>query len=351
MLSARTLHRYLGWLIGIWLLLFGLSGTALLFKNDLLRWQYPQLQQAQPPAEVHSWGPLLNQLQQQPEFRYVKYPDADAPWLEAVTHSNQRFYYNAEQRLLLSRAPLGDWIDWLYDFHLHLFAAKTGRTVIGVIAIICLVLLISGLLHWWPARFNRRLFSLPKPALTARTQRQWHSMLALIAAPLLLLTSLTATLMAFNAPFRATLNVFAAVEPPPAPLKQASLLAPALTDWTQALTQAQAHWPDAHIRLSSFRDSAEQPVTFRARLPDEWHQNGRSILQLDANSQQIIYAVPASAYGNTGAIANSLYPLHTAYVGGSVYFWLLALCGVLPLLLLLTGLLYTWLTRPAKRQR
>ncbi|HEX5793104.1 MAG TPA: PepSY-associated TM helix domain-containing protein [Rheinheimera sp.] len=349
MLKARTLHRYLGWLIGIWLLLISLSGAVLLFKNDLLRWQYPQLQNLPLPSDISQWGPLLNQLQRQAEFRYVKYPDQDAHWLEAVTHSNQRHYYNASHTLLLTRAPRGDWIDWLYDFHLHLLAGKTGHTVLGVIGLICLVLLVAGIVQWWPKRFSRRLLALPKPALNARTLRQWHSLLALSFAPLLLLTTVTGSLMVFNAEFRSTLSVFSAAPQPALQLKTAGYQPLATTDWTAALRQAQAQWPDAQLRLSSMRTAADQPISFRARMAGEWHQNGRSVVQVDAQSSEVIYATPATALGNSAAIANSLYPLHTAAVGGVWYFWLLAVSGLLPLLLLLTGLLYTFVNRPGSR--
>ena len=338
--TARTLHRYLGWLVGIWLALISLSGAVLLFKNDLLRWQYPQLQNQVMPAHISHWGPLLNKLQQQSEIRYVKYPAPDAPWLEAVSHSNQRYYYNARYQSVLTRTPHGDWIDWLYDFHLHLLGGNTGQTVLGVIGLFCLLLFISGIVQWWPKHLSSRVFRLPKPGVNPRALRQWHSLLALSFAPLLFITSLTGSLMVFNGEFRAVLKVFSTSAEPAAQRKSAGVQPLATTDWTMALSQAQAHWPDAQLRLSSLRTAADQPISFRARMAGEWHQNGRSVLQIDAASQQVIYATPASAYGMTGAIANSLYPLHTAAVGGKLYVWLLALSGLLPVLLLLTAVLY-----------
>lgn len=338
--TARTLHRYLGWLIGIWFVLISLSGAVLLFKNDLLRWQYPQLQNLPLPAHVSQWGPLLNQLQQNPDFRYVKYPDQDAHWLEAVSHSDQRYYFNANHTLLLKRSPHGDWIDWLYDFHLHLLGGKTGHTVLGVVGLFCLLLLLAGIVQWWPKHFSYRLFRLPKPSVNARALRQWHSVLALGFAPLLLLTSLTGSLMVFNKEFRAALSLFATTPAPAAPLKTAGVQPIASTDWTAALSLAQAQWPDAQLRLSSLRTAANQPISFRARMAGEWHQNGRSVVQVDASNNEVIYATPASAFGTDGAIANSLYPLHTAAIGGRVYFWLLALSGLAPVFLLLSGILY-----------
>ncbi len=339
--TPSTLHRYLGWFVGIWFALISLSGAVLLLKNDLLRWQYPQLQNRPLPAHISDWGPLLDQLQQQSQFRYVKFPAPGAHWLEAVTLSNERYYFGAEQTLLLKRVPHGDWIDWLYDFHLHLLGGKAGHTVLGVIGLTCLLLLLAGIVQWWPKRFSRRLFVLPKPALNARALRQWHSLLALSFAPLLLLACLTGSLLVFNAPFRSVLSLFVATPAQAEPVIHAGLQPLTDTDWTAALAQAQMHWPDASLRLSSLRRSDDQPISFRAQSRGEWHQNGRSIVQIDASTNQVIYAVPASAYGNSAAIANSLYPLHTAAVGGKFYFWALLLSGALPCVLLGIGLLYS----------
>lgn len=350
--TASRLHRYLSWALGIWLVLLSVSGAVLLYKNPLLRWQYPQLQQIQPVADISHWGPLLNQLQQDAQFRYVKFPATDALWLEAVTFDNQRYYYNEQHQLLLTREVHGDWLDWLYDFHLHLLSGEAGHTVNGVIGLLSLLLLLSGLWQWWPRRFSRRLFNLPKPDSSLRSLRQYHSMLALLLLPLLLLTSATGAMMVFSKQTQTVLHSLIPPSAPPAqPLRSIAPVPLNATNWTAALQSAQQHWPAQALRLVSLRQKDNDPISFRAKAADEWHPNGRGVLQINPLDNSVLFALPATELALADRLRNSFYPLHLAAVGGTLYQLALLCTGVLSLALLLLGLLFSWRRLKARSAR
>lgn len=350
--TASRLHRYLSWALGIWLVLLSVSGAVLLYKNPLLRWQYPQLQRIQPVADISHWGPLLNQLQQDAQFRYVKFPAADALWLEAVTFDNQRHYYNEQHQLLLTRDVHSDWLDWLYDFHLHLLSGEAGHTANGVIGLFSLLLLLSGLWQWWPRRFNRRLFNLPKPDSSVRSLRQYHSMLALLLLPLLLLTSATGAMMVFSKQTQTVLHTLLPPSAPPAqPLRSIVPVPLNATNWTAALQSAQQHWPAQALRLVSLRQKDNDPISFRAKAADEWHPNGRGVLQINPSDNSVLFALPAAELALAERLRNSFYPLHLAAVGGTLYQLALLCTGVLSLALLLLGLLFSWRRLKARSAR
>lgn len=343
MLSAARLHRYLGWGLGIWLTLLCLSGALLLYKNSLLRWSYPALAAVQPVTDVQQWGPLLQQLQQDADFRYVKFPDSDANWLEAVTFDNQRHYYDGQHQLLLTRQVHADWIDWVYDFHLHLLAGKTGHTINGVIGLCSVLLLMCGLWQWWPRRFSSRLFTLPKAQVSLRSLRQYHSLLALVLLPLLLLTSATGAMMVFSQQTQSVLHALLPPAPPvPKPVRSIAPVPLSATNWTAALQSAQLHWPAQALRLVSFRQKDSEPITFRAKANMEWHPNGRGVLQLNPRDNSVLYAVAAAELAPAERLRNSFYPLHIAAVGGPFYLLALLLTGVLSLALFVLGLLFSW---------
>lgn len=343
MLSAARLHRYLGWGLGVWLTLLCLSGALLLYKNSLLRWSYPALAAAQPVTEVQQWGPLLQHLQQDADFRYVKFPDSDANWLEAVTFDNQRHYYDGRHQLVLSRQVHADWIDWVYDFHLHLLGGKTGHTVNGVIGLCSVLLLLCGLWQWWPRRFSRRLFTLPKAQVSLRSLRQYHSLLALLLLPLLLLTSATGAMMVFSQQTRTVLSaVLGQDQYPYEPVKEIAPVALGLTDWPRALATATRYWPEQQLRLVSFRRKEQDLISFRAKAEEEWHPNGRGVLQLHPASYQLMYARAAADLSLAEKVRNSFYPLHVASIGGTLYKILLLLTGISCLLLFALGLSYSW---------
>lgn len=352
-IAVSVVHRWTGWLLGIWLMLISLSGALLLFKNDLLRWQYPILASAPStaPTSAAIWGAQLNALQQQSQFRYVKFPDHDAHWLEAVTFANQRYYYSAKQQLLLVREPRGDWIDWLYDFHLHLLAGDTGHQVIGYIGLLVVLLIISGIIQWWPRHFSWRVIKLPLHRFNTRALRQWHAVIGLLFAPLILLTALTGSMMVFHQPVKAALGWAFSDTVTALPKQTAGTLATELTNWPQALTLAGQHWPAAQLRLATLRPDIDSPITLRAKAADEWHPNGRGIMQIDAAANQVIYAMPANELGQGEQIRNTFYPLHIAAIGGAPYRWTLFLSGLIPVILLILGLSYSVHSRRSRQMR
>lgn len=349
---VSRLHRYLSWLIGIWLVLLCVSGAVLLYKNPLLRWQYPQLQHIQPVADISSWGPLLNQLQQDPQFRYVKFPEADALWLEAVTFDNQRYYYDGQHQLLLIREVRSDWLDWLYDFHLNLLSGDKGHTVSGFIGLFSLLLLLTGLWQWWPRRFSRRLFKLPVLNSSMRSLRQYHSVLALLLLPLVLLTAATGAMMVFGQQTQTVLNrLLPQAQSAPQPVAVTDSVPVMATNWTAALQSARQHWPEQALRLVSFRREATAPISFRAKAVAEWHPNGRGILQLHPADNRVLYAMPAADLATAERLRNTFYPLHIASIGGVLYKLALLLTGLFSLMLLLLGLIYSWRRLKARSAR
>lgn len=344
-MTAKLWHRWLGLVLGIWLVLIGLSGAVLLYKNPLLRWQYPQLQGIEPVADISAWGALMDQLQQDPAFRYAKLPAEDALWLEAVTHTDSHYYYDHQGQLRLVRAAHSDVLSWLYDFHLHLLAGKDGRQVMGYLGLAILVMLITGLVQWWPRQVRRQLWRLPWRKPDLRTLRQWHTSLASLFSPLQLLILLTALAVIFSAQVRPALNwlfndpvvVKSDAQPMVQPLSQ--------SDWTEVLVRARSYWPQMEFRLLSFRGDAEQAYRLRAKSPNEWHPNGRSTLLIDAVSYQILDSQNADELGRGQRLYNLMYPLHMAAVGGQGYKLLLLFGGVLPLILFISGLWYYLLRR------
>ncbi|MBT1064637.1 PepSY domain-containing protein [Bowmanella sp. Y26] len=348
-MTARQLHRWLGLGLGIYLVLVSLSGALLLYKNPLLRFQYPELREIELVADIRIWGPLVNQLQADPRFRYIKLPEAEAPWLEAVTHSDDRHYYDHQANLRLIRPAHNDLIGWLYDFHLHLLAGKDGRLVMGYLGLGVLVMFVAGLVQWWPRHFRRQLWRLPKPKADLRTMRQWHTSVASLSFPLQLLALLTALALIFSAQVRPVFSWL--MNDPPEGAQSVTVQSQPLaeTDWQTALNTAVEYWPKMEFRLLSLRSAASDAISMRAKSINEWHPNGRSRLMLDAEGKQIVASQLADDFGTGQRFYNLMYPLHMAAVGGEGYRLLLLAGGLIPLLLFITGLWY-YLLRGRRQQ-
>lgn len=347
--ALALLHRWLGLSLGLWLLLVSASGSLLLYHDELLRWQYPQLAGAEWRPASH-YGPLLDRLQAEGSGRYLRLPRPERPWLELVDGDDNRHYYDHQGRLLLTRPYRSDLLGWVQDWHLHLLAGLTGHELLGWGGLLVVVLIATGLYRWWPANGWRwQLLRIDRKGPIERRMRQWHSVSALLFAVPLLLVTLTGVAMVFSKQVQPLLAwLFADGSPPALQRELKSPMPIASSHWQQWLQQVEQHWPDGQLRLVYLRQEPTDAPTVRVQRAAEWHPNGRSFATFDGHQGQLLSAVAAADLGLGARISHSFYPLHVAAIGGEGYRLLLAITGLLPLLLTYTGWRY-WLAVRRRR--
>ncbi|MDX3774621.1 PepSY-associated TM helix domain-containing protein [Chromatiaceae bacterium AAb-1] len=339
-MNMMLLHRWAGLIFGGWLALVCLSGAILVYKNPLLSLLYPQLATVGPVADVSDWGPLVNQLQQDGRFRFVRLPSADAPWLEAVTSDKQHYYYDLQHGLLLVRDNYSDVFGWLYEFHLYLLAGETGRELLGICALAGILLMLTGLYRWWPTQWHWSLWRVPAWRNDLKTSRQWHTSFGSITLPLMLLCCVTGALLVYSRPVNTALFWLLAEQPVSSEVKYKAAVPLNEGDWQQALQVASQQWPGAELRLLSLRRQPADLFRFRIKGTEEWHPNGRSVVLIDPATYQVVIADNAAEFSIVQRAFNLVYPLHIGSVGGEIYRILLVIGGLIPLLLAVTGYIY-----------
>ncbi|MBU1620729.1 MAG: PepSY domain-containing protein [Gammaproteobacteria bacterium] len=335
---AKKLHRFFGLILALWLVPASLTGAVLLYKNLLLQWLYPQLQQPL-VTDLAIWGKVLDALPQR-DYRFVRLANTERPWLELSRLDGSLEYWSASGELLLSRSQYQDFIGWCYEFHLHLFSADVGEQMIGVLGLLALLLVGSGLWQSWPRHWRWKLWRLPWSASSIRWSRQWHFVIAFWTAPLLVLTSLTGTAMLYNQQVQQALSWLFSDAEVTLPEVASEAYPVTQSQWALWLPVAQKQLPDGALRLASFRKKAEQELSIRAQLTGEWHPNGRTLIKLDPASSGVLSVQKATEMGQGKQLSQMIYPLHMAAVGGEFYKILLLLTGLIPLLLWGLGLVF-----------
>jgi uncharacterized iron-regulated membrane protein len=335
---AKKLHRVFGLILALWLVPASLTGAVLLYKNSLLQWLYPQLQQPL-VTDLVTWGKVLDALPQT-DYNFVRLANTERPWLELARLDGTLEYWSASGQLLLSRSQYEDFIGWFYEFHLHLFSAELGEQIIGVLGLLALLLIGSGLWQSWPRHWGWRLWRLPLSAPAIRWSRQWHFVIAFWTAPLLLLTSLTGTAMVYNQQVQQGLSWLFDDPVVKTPVSVVSSYPETQSQWTLWLPAAQQQLPEGVLRLVSFRKTAEQELSMRAQLSAEWHPNGRTLIKLDPASSNVLSVQKATEMGQGKQLSQLIYPIHIAAVGGDFYKILLLLTGFIPLVLWVLGMIF-----------
>jgi uncharacterized iron-regulated membrane protein len=205
------IHLWSGIAVGLYILMISVTGSALVYWNELYRAVTPE------PVITQSSGPQLtdNQLASAaqrlyPGYRVVKISRALNP--DQAVDVSLRRGGQTTRRLFDPRSgsDLGDpvttsfWlVTKLLDLHDNLLAGRTGRKVNGVGAMAVLALAVTGLAIWWPG-----IKTWPR-SLTLRSGVGWkrmtwhlHSMIGFWSLGFLLVFGMSGVYLAFPDPFQ-----------------------------------------------------------------------------------------------------------------------------------------------------
>jgi uncharacterized iron-regulated membrane protein len=175
----------------------------------------------------------------------------------------------------------------------------------------------------------------------------WHRSAGAIALPLLLLVTLCGVGMVYHDGARTLLVSLFGGGDTPRPPKLAA--APAPIGWPRALAAARAGLPGARLSRIAVPRDGNRVLSIRAHMDNEWHPNGRSLVFVDGASGEVLATHDATAQRAGARATEAIYPLHVGAVGGPAYRIAVALAGLLPSFLLVTGFLF-WRRRRAARR-
>lgn len=259
-----------------------------------------------------------------------------------------------------------DFMHWVVDLHRRLTLGDTGRLITGISCLMMLGLSISGLCLWWPKHWKWRAL---KPHLTfMRNWRgkardwNWHNAIGFWCLPLLIMTTLTGSVIAFqwanDLLFHATGNT-----PPPPRMKgekadtQTQTKGKSKTGKRAQKNRTQA--PHLRLPLAALATKAEaqvpgwqsiqvrfgkpaEPITFNITEPAGLNPHPRGELTFDATSGAQLKWTPW-ADQNMGRKARTWVKLlHTGEGGRWPLQLLLCLTALGTLMLIWTGFAMSW---------
>ena len=161
-------HLWTGIGVGLYVLVISISGSAVVFRNELLRKFSP------PPPTFTGPGQRLTpeELKQAAERAFpdlvvarvmeARDPDqAVVVWLERGEERQQRYVHPYTGADLGNSLNVGyRVVTWFIDLHDNLLAGRTGRVFNGIGGIFVTALALTGAVLWWPGirKWRRSLF-------------------------------------------------------------------------------------------------------------------------------------------------------------------------------------------------
>lgn len=350
---ARRVHLWLGFSLGLLFALLGLTGSALVFYTPIDAALHPAIWAER---NVHQSGEDPTAFDRVLAEGGVRYHDPQGKWTLEVTEAGRtipaRYYptpdgrgerrmvwFSADGSRILRDERWGSYLmSWIYELHMQLLVGKSGRRIVGWSGAAILLLLVSGMVVWWPRGSLRKALAFKRDAVPIRRARDLHKLGGLwsIAASLILVT--TGVLLALPE------ITHAAFHPAPLHVPSAKVLPANERDLSMAvaLALAAAHRaiPDGNATFVDVPNSRDEPIRVRLRVPDDpQHRFAGSYVFVVQGSAQAL-AVHDMRRVPGGGVASWVRVLHDGSLGGSTTRVLTVLFGLAPSLLLATGFLH-----------
>ncbi|HLQ76584.1 MAG TPA: PepSY-associated TM helix domain-containing protein [Terriglobia bacterium] len=214
------IHLWSGIGIGIYVVLISISGSILVYRNELFKAFTAK------PIIVEASGPRMTQdqlkaaaLKAYPDYDVSQYfekkkvpREAVEMWLEQKVGSGkvQRLFNPYTGADLGNSVPNGiRLMSWMTDLHLNLLTGDTGRYVNAAGAVLWTALGLTGCIVWWPGIQNwKRSLGLRLKVGWKRFNWDLHSAMGIWTSAFVLMWGITGIYASLPAPFRAIVDYF-----------------------------------------------------------------------------------------------------------------------------------------------
>ena len=348
-------HLWLGIFLSVYVALIGISGSALVFEDELRAYSTRDLHSD--PAHLASAQQVLRAAQQdypRETPTYLAWPSTETPaytlYLRNAADVQHSVLADATDGHLLTARPCL-FIDTVHDFHVYLLMGRTGFIINCLAGIGLLVLALTGAVLWWPGlRLWFRGFRVNLRGNWKRINYDLHNVIGILTLALVsfwgfsaidfLLPAQTAKAVAFFSPLRGMRA--------PVPLESASS---SKGSWATAsadvlasvLSQVQILNPHALLSGIALPEAKNSPIVAYVDTSTPGDFSHRDIHTFAADTGQLL---TTWHYGQNHTVGDwilwLIYPLHFGTLWGLPIKILWCLFGLCLPVLSLTGLLMYW---------
>ena len=356
-------HRWLGIGLGVWFALVGLSGAILVFEDPIDTWLNPHL------LTTVSRGTQLSAqaIVARAEAAYplglvekIRFPASEgevyrltmrvkprrvgAERIEAMFDPTTGVFLGARSLESLGVAS-PDVMRTLYEFHRNVLLGNAGSNIVGIAGLLLLISAVTGFVLAAPrtrAALRRIVWVNPRASGT-RIAYDFHRSTGIVFAVTLLLATLTGATLVYVNYVRDLVGVFSKVAPfPTVPWQMQTADVPLHLD--RVIADVKQRFPE-HTLLEvhgSPRQAAGH--LYYLKKPGDVHRLGDTIAWINPLSgEMMIERSPRTRTAGEGFM-HWLFPLHSGTAFGTAGQIAMAATGVVPMLLVFTGL-WVWLRK------
>ena len=350
-----NIHLYIGLAVGLFLVLSGLTGSLIVFREEIEELMHPELLETRVRGERVPVQTVLNTVRRAyPEDKIIFLRMPRTPqetYLLKMNSAHDLFVYADPYsgEVLGAHRQEDTFIGWVALVHTELLIGERGKTAVGISALLLICMSITGLILWWPrnGKISRGLkidWRGPWKTLVF----DMHRAVGIYSVLFLLIIAFTGVSLVFNKTVAEITNFLTASAPrPPPPLSAFQGEAETIPSMDDLLHKADLalSGPTTWITLPQ---TLEAPVVVRKKIAGELHPNGKSFVFFDQYTGEVLLVEDASSAPAGTRIYNTFYPIHIGTLGGLPTRIFQVIVGFLPLLLFVTGYIMWKNQRKAK---
>ncbi|HNP60019.1 MAG TPA: PepSY-associated TM helix domain-containing protein [Nitrospirales bacterium] len=368
------IHRYLGLIPGAVFAIIGLTGSILAFWPELEVWLHPGLWKVNPQEEQFEFRPLDEIVAaantaipsdgtpyalvfpRMPDTAFMVSYSRPAPnpeqleWHQVFIDPQTAQIKGQHLRLDLERPWRGTFFDFVLRVHSTLALGARGSTVVGVLALLLLVSLLSGLILWWPS-FGQLsgAFTIKRGAGRIRRVYDLHKTLGLYTSMLLVVALSSGLYLVFPDFGKNLIGMFSAITLVPEDLASRPLPGEQPIGFDRAAAIANGYYADGRFQWIFFPQGQEG---FYRIVKKEPHERTDILparaLWIDQYSGQILHTYDPEQFTAGDTFERWLFPLHSGEAFGLPGRIGIMILGLVPTILFVTGLM-RWKHKRKKR--
>lgn len=346
------LHRYIGLFVGLIIVIVGLTGSFLVFRQEidrvLVRSQFgevvPQQLLISPTTLLTTVSTALRDRNL--VLHSLSIPlTANAPyavWVTSVDDKWTEVFINPYTGVI---SGTRQWENSLYDvvyrLHYQLLAGDIGLTVVGIVAFLLLLLCITGIILWsgWKKLING--FKIKWKAHPQRVSFDVHKVVGIVTALFLAMIAFTGfcwNFAAFTEPIIYVMTQTPQLAEPTSTPPTTQTLPVTLNE---VLLKADAALPGAVTTNINLPSTPKGTFIISKKFPYE-KSYGRSEVYLDQYTGEILRVRDSRALPLAEAILNAFTLVHYGTFGGWLTRFFYIFVGLSPTILMVTSFAMWW---------
>ncbi|WP_426446053.1 PepSY-associated TM helix domain-containing protein [Paenibacillus sp. S-38] len=360
--AMLSIHLFLSLILGLFIVITCTTGSLLLVEKDVESWLHPvRITSGTGEAPLPVLLQHANEAVPGMKADRVEYPADDKLY---HIHLSKDGAGGKDGRTVYGDPATGEVFGQVHEerrepfatiYNLHRYFLLTnviGRTsaasVVGILGMALTIILLTGLYLWWP---GLRKWALGFRVIRNRGKFMFnmslHKASGIISIPLLLILALTGTVNAFEKMIPGWVGFAAREEIPAAAMKSAASSEQMLPP-DKIIEIVKSTYPDSELMRISLPAKAGQSYQVGLKDGISATSGANSTVYLDAASGEILYKTDPSLTIN---LYNAWRKgLHFGTYGGVITEIIYFVFGMMPLVLMITGLVIWRLKGNAKRR-